>query len=77
MVSGRIDSPGKDSRGKCGLRNCPVQTITASNTALSRLPSVSVTTSHWPVSEKSGRFVTLSTVVCKEETNWYNNCLLF
>lgn len=43
--------------------------MTASKTAFSCCPSVTVTTSHWPVSEKSGRFVTLHTVVWKQRTN--------
>lgn len=42
---------------------CPVHTSTASKTATSCFPSLSVTTSHWPVAAKSGRLDTRHTLV--------------
>lgn len=55
--------PGKESSGKYGSVRNPVQTMTASKTAASCFPSHRVTTSHWPVTVKSGRFVILQTLV--------------
>lgn len=56
-------SPGNDVSGMLGRMWWPLQTITASNTALCSLLLLWVTTSHWPEDEKSGRLFTLITVV--------------
>lgn len=59
------DSPGKEAKGRWGCWKFPAQTMTASKTCDSWMPSASVTTSHWPEVAKSGRFLTLITVVLK------------
>lgn len=59
-------SPGNDSSGMWGRMWWPLQTITASKTALCFLLFLSVTTSHWPEDEKSRCFFTLRTVVLNE-----------
>lgn len=55
--------PGKESSGKYGSVRKPVQTMTASKMADFCFPSRRVTTSHWPVTVKSGRLLTLQTLV--------------